>query len=65
MTNEPLIPHVPKIFKLYRISQEEAALIQELRKITFGEITIHKYNGDITRLQSQKSILIRDIEVVL
>lgn len=59
---QPYVPHKPEQLVVCEITKREAILLQELRQITFGKVTIHKMNGLISRIEPQNSIMITEDE---
>lgn len=59
---QPYVPAKPEQIVICEITKREAIMLQELRNITFGKITITKMNGIISRIEPQKSILITEDE---
>lgn len=65
MTNA-FVPHKPEPIIVVEITKKEAVMIQEIRKVPFGKIVIHKMNGIVNRIEPQLSTLITgDEEVTL
>ena len=52
------VPHEPEETVLVKITKREALVIQELRKFTFGKLTVHKANNVVVRVEPLSSKMI-------
>jgi len=52
------VPHQREITVTVDITERELIVLEELRKHSFGKITIHKANGVLVRIEPIISILI-------
>lgn len=55
-------PHSPEKTTTAEITLREAHLLNELRKMDFGEMIVYKAEGKIIRVIPKKSVLIHELE---
>lgn len=61
----PLIPYVPIEYIVIEVTKDEAIMLQEVRKIRYGEITVNKFNGIINRIYPKVTIKVDEEEVTI
>ena len=58
-------PYTPEKHYKAILTQDEAVLLQEIRKIGFGSVTIHLSAGKIIRIETTNSMLVKDVDKII
>ena len=61
---EPFRPHKPQEIVVVKITKREAALLQKLRKYTFGNFLVYKTNGLLMRVEITDSQMIDENTII-
>jgi hypothetical protein len=62
MPNNTFAPYTEEKKILIKVTLKEAHLIKMMRLVDYGNITVYKANKQVLRVESNKSIILNDIE---
>lgn len=60
--NKPFVPEIPEKTVKVEITAREVHLLKCVRECKFGSIIIHKANGRLVRVETNKSVLLSEEE---
>jgi len=59
---DTFVPERKQVKIMFEVMAKEVHLLKELRKVNFGQITVHKANGTLIRIESVDSVLLSEEE---